>query len=49
VISLEKGSFGFVDVGGFKVTGDKKLVCQVTVRDGDVVWDLNGLSATNFK
>src|SRR5260221_8613441 len=49
VISLEKGSFGFVDVSGSKVTGDKKLVCQVTVRDGDVVWDLNGLSATNFK
>jgi len=49
LISLEKGSFGFVDVGGFKITGDKKLVCQLTVRDGDIVWDLNGLSATNFK
>lgn len=49
LISLEKGSFGFVDVGGFKITGDKKLVCQLTVRDGDIVWDLNGLSATSFK
>ena len=49
VISLDKGTFGYVDVGGFKMTGDKKLVCQLTVRDGDIVWDLNGLSAPVFK
>ena len=49
VISLEKGTFGYIDVGGFKMTGDKKLVCQLTLRDGDVVWDLNGLAAPAFK
>ncbi len=49
VLSLEKGSFGFVDVGGNKVMGDKKLVCQLTVLNGDVVWDLNGLGATPYK
>jgi dihydroorotase len=49
LFSLEKGTFGYVDVGGFKITGDKKLTCQMTVRDGQVVWDLNGMSATVFK
>ncbi len=49
LLSLDKGSFGYVDVGGFKITGDKKLVCHLTVRDGKVVWDLNGLAATPFK
>ena len=49
LISLEKGAFGFVDVGGFKVVGDKKLVCQLTLLGGDVVWDLNGLAATPYK
>jgi dihydroorotase len=49
LISLEKGSFGFVDVGGSKITGDKKLVCQMTLLDGNVVWDLNGLAATPYK
>jgi dihydroorotase len=45
LLSLEKGTFGFVDVGGNKMMGDKKLVAQLTVLNGDVVWDLNGLSS----
>lgn len=49
VFSLDKGTFGFIDVDGHKITGDKKLTCQFTVRDGRVVWDLNGLAATPFK
>jgi dihydroorotase len=49
LFSLDKGTFGFVDVGGNKVTGDKKLTCQLTVLNGDVVWDLNGLSANPYK
>lgn len=49
VFSLEKGKFGYVDVDGYKITGDKKLTCQLTVRDGRVVWDLNGLAAKPYK
>ena len=49
ILSLESGRFGFVDVGGNKMTGDKKLVCQLTLLDGNVVWDLNGLAATPYK
>ena len=41
--------FGFIDVDGKKITGDKKLTCQLTVRDGRVVWDLNGLAAPEYK
>lgn len=47
--SLDKGSFGFIDVGGTKITGDKKLTCQLTVLNGNVVWDLNGLAAKPYK
>jgi dihydroorotase len=49
LLSLDKGTFGFVDVGGSKVVGDKKLTCQMTVLNGDIVWDLNGLAATVYK
>ena len=49
VFSLESGNFGYIDVSGAKITGDKKLTCQLTVRDGRVVWDLNGLAATPYK
>ncbi|MBK5280091.1 MAG: amidohydrolase/deacetylase family metallohydrolase [Bacteroidia bacterium] len=49
LLSLDKGTFGYIDVNGFKIAGDKKLVCQMTFRDGDIVWDLNGLANTYYK
>lgn len=45
VLSEEQGQFGFVDMYNTKKTGTKKLVCQLTVRAGKVVYDLNGISA----
>lgn len=45
VFNLLKGSFGFVDTKGKKMTGDKKLQCELTLRGGKVVWDLNGMAA----
>jgi dihydroorotase len=44
VLSVRKGTFGFVDVGGGKLAGDRKLECELTVKGGQVVWDLNGMS-----
>jgi len=29
---------------GFRVEGKKKFECQITVRNGKVVYDLNGLT-----
>jgi dihydroorotase len=49
IFSLDSGTFGYTDVSGMKITGDKKLTCQLTVRDGRVVWDLNGLAGTPYK
>jgi dihydroorotase len=44
VLNLRKGSFGFIDTGNGKMLGDQKLECELTVRAGQVVWDLNGIS-----
>jgi dihydroorotase len=44
VFKLEKGKFGFIDTKGWRVNGDQKLVCELTLRAGQVVWDLNGIS-----
>jgi dihydroorotase len=49
LLSLEKGKFGFVDSLGGKLTGDQKLVCQMTVRNGLIVWDLNGLARDDWR
>lgn len=45
IFSLDKGNFGFLDITGEKLNGTQKLVAEVTIRAGKVVWDLNGLAA----
>jgi len=45
VLSVEHGHFGLVDMYDKKLMGTKKLICQLTVRGGKVVYDLNGISA----
>jgi dihydroorotase len=44
VLKLRRGAFGFIDTSGGKLTGDQKLECELTVKAGQVVWDLNGIS-----
>jgi dihydroorotase len=44
VLRVEKGRFGFVDSFGARMDGTERLVCELTVRDGKVVYDLNGLT-----
>jgi dihydroorotase len=46
IFSLVKGDFGFLDITGEKLKGTQKLVAELTIRAGKVVWDLNGLAAT---
>jgi dihydroorotase len=49
ILSLAEGDFGFVDTQGWKIMGKQKLVGEVTLREGKVVWDLNGLSRPLWK
>lgn len=44
---LERGTFAFLDSGHGKLTGDKRLRCALTVREGKIVWDEDGLSTTD--
>jgi len=44
VLSVAQGKFGFTDSLGARMDGDKKLACELTIRNGLVVWDLNGIS-----
>jgi dihydroorotase len=48
VLRREKGSFGFVDVFGARLRGSRKLTCELTILDGRVVWDLNGLTRQDW-
>jgi dihydroorotase len=49
VLRLEKGSFGFLDMNNARLRGNTRFVCELTVRDGVVVYDLNGISATDWE
>jgi dihydroorotase len=44
VLRVEKGHFGFTDMYGAKMDGNQKFQCEMTVRDGKIVYDLNGIS-----
>lgn len=44
VLRLETGRFGFIDAYGARLDGTRKLVCELTLRDGKVAYDLNGIS-----
>lgn len=45
VLRLEKGKFGFLDQRGGRLDGTQRLGCELTLRDGQVVYDLNGLAS----
>ncbi|AMY07183.1 Dihydroorotase [Luteitalea pratensis] len=45
VLRVEQGRFGFVDFLGGRLEGTQRLACELTVRDGKVVYDLNGMIA----
>jgi len=48
VLKLEQGQFGFVDMYGARMRGTQKLTCELTLRDGKVVYDLNGMTRPDW-
>jgi len=48
VLRLENGSFGFVDMYGARLRGTRKLICELTIKGGKVVYDLNGISRPDW-
>jgi dihydroorotase len=49
LLNVLNGDFGFVDTKGWKVNGKQKIICELTLREGTVVWDLNGLSRPTWE
>ncbi len=48
VLRLERGDFGFSDMYGARLKGNSKLTCELTLRDGKVVWDLNAITRPDW-
>ena len=45
VLHVEKGKFGFTDMINLRHDGSERLICELTVKGGKVVYDLNGISS----
>jgi dihydroorotase len=44
ILGIREGNFGFWDRNGYKIDGDRRLECQMTIKDGKIVYDLNGIA-----
>ena len=49
VLRIESGEFGFVDSFGARQDGTKRLVCEMTYKDGLLAWDLNGRTRGDWR
>jgi dihydroorotase len=45
VFSVLQGKFGFIDAEGKRMEGSSKIDTELTLREGKVVYDLNGIAA----
>ena len=44
ILSVREGNFGFYDYTGYKIEGAQKLECEMTIKGGKIVYDLNGIA-----
>jgi dihydroorotase len=44
ILNIRKSKFGLFDYTGYKIEADKKLECEMTIRAGKIVYDLNGIA-----
>lgn len=45
LLKQQEGEFGYVDCGYARMNGDRKLSCEMTLRAGEIVFDVNGRAA----
>ena len=49
VLNLVSGQFRYVDVRGGSVEGSHRLMCEMTFKDGQVVWDWNARMGVDYR
>jgi dihydroorotase len=49
VLRVDRGRYGFIDSRGARFDGSQLLVGELTLRAGEVVWDLNGRAGQEWK
>ncbi|OKS87479.1 amidohydrolase/deacetylase family metallohydrolase [Mucilaginibacter polytrichastri] len=49
ILNLRKGNFGLFDYTGYKINATQKLECELTIRAGNIVYDLNGIASPIYE
>jgi dihydroorotase len=49
VLRVLDGRFGYADGARGTLTGDRRLICELTLRAGRVVWDWNARTGTDYR
>ena len=49
VWSVLQGSFGYGGRLRGRIPGKERLICEMTLRDGQIVWDWNALGGVDYK
>ena len=44
ILNVRTGKFGMFDYKGYKIETDKKFECEMTIKGGRIVYDLNGIA-----
>jgi len=44
ILNLRKGKFGLYDFTGYRIEAGQKFECEMTIRAGKIVYDLNGIT-----
>ena len=48
LLNLREGKFGFIDTQGKRMEGNNLLECELTIKAGEIVYDLNGLGSNDY-
>ena len=48
-LKLLSGSFGYADVSGGRLEGTQRLTCEMTLKDGEIVYDWNARGAVDYR
>ena len=45
---MARGDFGYTDMYGARLKGNQKIIAELTLKDGKVVYDLNGITRPDW-
>jgi dihydroorotase len=49
VLRVSTGEFQYIDSKSGRMRGTQRITCELTLRDGKVVWDWNGRAGTDYQ